>query len=107
MSVFHRKTNPATQTFRTAVLQTRSRELWGRGAFGGLPAALSYIGPLAQEEGTEFACAVPYASNGHPAWAYWYLPADGGDAGVTERIQETESFASVPIDPLINRYGCR
>lgn len=108
MSLFHRRANPKTQTIKTAVAQNRSGELWGRGAFGGLPSALAYVGPLAGvTEGTEFTCSVPYARNGHPEWAYWYLPQHGGDQQVVERVSGDEAFACVPIVPVRNRYGCR
>lgn len=93
---------------RVAVHQNVSRELWGRGAFGGLPAAVAYVGGLAAEEqGTEFHTDVPHAKNGHPAWAYWYLPENGGDTRVTARTHVGDTFACVPIDPLRNRYRCR
>ena len=82
MRVFHRKANRRTQTISVAVQQNKSRELWGRGAFGGLPAALAYVGHLDRGEGTEFLTDVPYARNGHPEWAYWYLPEHGGDQRV-------------------------
>lgn len=108
MPFFHRKANPKTQTIRTAVQQNVSLELWGRGAFGGLPAALAYIGGLGQhEEGTEFTSEVPYAKNGHPEWAYWYLPEDGGDAQVVAKEAGQARFACVKIDPVLNRYRCR
>lgn len=86
----------------------KSRQLWGRGAFGGLPAALAYIGPLEDnQEGTEFTTEVPYAKNGHPAWAYWYLPKDGGDDRVALKTEDGEDYACVPIEPTKNRYRCR
>ena len=88
--------------------QNVSRELWGRGAFGGLPAAVAYVGGLAaDEQGTEFNTDVPHARNGHPAWAYWYLPEDGGDVRVRHKMEGEDSFACVPIDPVRNRYRCR
>lgn len=108
MSSFHRKANGTTQTIRVAVKQNVSRELRGRGAFGGLPAAVAYLGGLsAVEQGTEFTTDVPYARNGHPAWAYWYLPENGGDERVRHETEGEDSFACVTIDPVLNRYRCR
>lgn len=106
---FHRKYNYKTQTIRVAIQQNKSCELWGRGAFGSsLPAALAYFGELPDnEQGTEFKTEVPYAKNGDPQWAYWYLPEIGGDARVQLKPSEGNDFACVPIEPLLNRYSCR
>jgi len=105
---FHRKANPSSQTIRVAVRQNLSGEIWGRGAFGGLPAALAYVGGIpANEEGTEFTTPIPYAKNGHPQWAYWYLPEHGGDARIRHESRDEESFACVEIKPVLNRYRCR
>lgn len=80
----------------------------GSGAFGGLPAALAFVGELGnRQEGTEFVTDVPYAKNGHPEWAYWYLPQNGGDARVLSKTKGSKSFACVPIEPVLNRYRCR
>ena len=104
---FHRKANPRTQTIGIAVKQNVSGALWGRGAFGGLPAALAYLGEMAEhQEGTEFTTPVPYAKNGDPAWAYWYPPEHGGDERVRHEIHGAESFACVDIEPILNRYRC-
>jgi hypothetical protein len=108
VSSFHRKANRNSQTVRVAIFQNVSRELWGRGAFGGLPAALAFVGNLdPAQEGTEFTTDVPYARNGHPEWAYWYRPEDGGDPRVLSRVEGQDSFACVPIEPVLNRYRCR
>lgn len=107
-SDYHRKANIRTQTIRVAVDQNRSRELWGRGAFGGLPAALAYVGALgAGEQGTQFTTTVPHAKNGDPVWAYWYLPEDGGDARVKRRVVGNKDYACVEIQPRLNRYRCK
>lgn len=108
MTIFHRKYNQRTQSVRTALHQSRSKELWGSGAFGGLPAALAYFDSLPDsQEGTQFTCDVPYAKNGDPAWAYWYTPEHGGDAKVTVKERDHKTFACVPIEPTVNRYRCR
>lgn len=107
-SIYHRKANIRTQTIRVAVKQNSSRELWGRGAFGGLPAALAYLGELGtSEEGTEFTTSVPHAKNGDPVWAYWYLPQDGGDPRVRHVVHGAKDYACVEIEPTFNRYRCR
>lgn len=106
--LFHRKANPRTQTITIAVQQNKTGELWGRGAFGGLPAALAYVGSIGErEEGTEFTTDIPYARNGHPQWAYWYLPENGGNGRVRHQLRGAGSFACVDIEPLLNRYRCR
>lgn len=105
---FHRKANPKTQTIRVAVKQNRSGELWGKGAFGGLSAALAYFGELDQDqEGTEFTTAIPFAKNGDPVWAYWYVPDHGGDEKVRNVETDGESYACVDIKPTLNRYRCK
>ncbi len=106
--LFHRKANLRTQTISIAVKQNTSGEIWGRGAFGGLPAAVAFVDALAEDEqGTEFTTPVPYAKNGHPQWAYWYLPEHGGDARVRHELRGSESYACVEIQPVLNRYRCR
>lgn len=101
---FHRKANPSSQTLRDAVRQNVSKELWGRGAYGGLPAALAWHGKLpSRDEGTEFTTDVPYLKNGDPKWAYWY--AD--QSGVREEFRDGRTFACVAIEPLLNRYRCK
>lgn len=65
MTIFHRKYNKRTQSIRTAIQQQRSKELWGRGLFGGWPAALTYFDTLPEGvEGTQFTWDVPYAKIG-------------------------------------------
>jgi hypothetical protein len=105
---FHRKANRKTQSLRIAIQQNKSRELWGRGAFGGLPAVVAWLGGLPEpEQGTGFATEVPFAKNGDPAWAYWYMPQHGGDPRVSARVQAGEDFACISIEPVQHRYRCR
>ena len=101
---FHRKANPRTQTIRIAVKQNTSCEIWGRGAFGGLPAALAWHGELPDsEEGTQFTTDIPHFKNGDPKWAYWYA----GQPGVRETLHKGRTLACVAIEPLLNRYRCK
>lgn len=108
MTIFHRRPKWKKQALRDAIKINRSRQLWGQGAFGGLEAALAWQGPLpATYEGTEFTTDIPYAINGDPSWAYWYLPEHGGDAAIQKKFEGGETFACIDIEPLLNRYRCK
>ncbi len=106
---YHRLANPRTQTQKDAKMQNRTKEMWGRGNFGSmLPSVAAWLGPLAEtREGTEFSTAIPYARNGDPAWAIWYLPEHGGHPDVNKREVGAHTYASVKIEPIKNRYRCK
>lgn len=108
-SFYHRVANSRTQTMRVAKLQYRSGEIWGRGNFKSeLPSVAAWLGPLAdQNEGIQFDSEIPYAKNGDPAWAIWYLPEHGGDSGVMKKDVGSETFACIKIEPQKYRYRCK
>lgn len=108
MDVFHRKANRRSQKLSTAIKQNRNKEMWGRGAYTqGLPAVVAFKGELGQSEGTEFTTDVPFAINGHPEWAYWYLDEGNPDSSVKRKDINKDIFACIDIEPRRNRYRCK
>jgi hypothetical protein len=94
---FHRLESP-TQTSEDALRQVKSKEIWGRAAWGSdILSVRAYRKSIpAGRRGVQFTTPLePHPGSGSPYEARWYYPHT---PGVLLRTRNNENFVAIPAD---------